>query len=40
MAYMCVHCYVLITVVKNSSSDIIAVVNISALKLCCNLMMA
>ena len=38
--YMFIDCYMLVTVVEKKNSDIIAVVNISALRLCCDLMMA
>jgi hypothetical protein len=37
---MFIQCYMLITIVKKNSSDIIAAVNTSALRLCCDLMMA
>ena len=36
-AYMYIHCYMLITTVKKKNSDITALVNISALRLCCDL---
>ena len=39
-AHIFIRCYMLITVVKKKNSDTITVVKFSALRLCCDLMMA